>query len=114
MLGRRHLRLVGGGCAYWGIHDLRVLIRLLSNGAPIIGTQSAMPGLPLMGVAPFAIGALFLIPAASTDKFRCIRNVLHSSMLGPERRRIAAWGRRSQGPSLIEDHASRAGFIAVT
>jgi hypothetical protein len=63
----------GGGCAYWGIHDLGVLVRSLSNGAPIVETQSAMPGLPLMGLALFAIGALFLVPAASTDKFRLIQ-----------------------------------------
>lgn len=60
----------GGGCAYWGFHDIGVFVGALGRNAPIVETQSAMLGLPLMGAALFAIGACFLVPAASTDRFK--------------------------------------------
>jgi hypothetical protein len=63
----------GGGCTYWGIHDIGVLARALTDDAPIIETQSAMPGLPLLGLALFTIGGLFLVPAASTTRFRLVQ-----------------------------------------
>lgn len=63
----------GGGCAYWGIHDIAVLADALASGTPIIETQSATPGLPLMGIALLAIGGFFLIPAASTARFRLVQ-----------------------------------------
>jgi hypothetical protein len=63
----------GGGCAYWGIHDISVFVNALASGAPIIETQSAMPGLPLIGFGLFAIGASLLLPAASTTRFRLVQ-----------------------------------------
>lgn len=71
----------GGGCAYWGIHDLVLLGRALGRAAAVVETQSAMPGLPLMGIGLVAIGALFLVPAASTVRFRRVQERLAIAVL---------------------------------
>ncbi len=71
----------GIGCAWWGFHDIAVVTRALSAKAPQIETQSAMPGLPLMGLAFVAIGMLFLLPAALNTKFRLIQERLAIGIL---------------------------------
>jgi hypothetical protein len=66
----------GGGGSWWGFHDIAVFVRALSDNAPIVETQSAMPGLPLMGIALMAISALFLLPADATTRFRLLQERL--------------------------------------
>ena len=47
----------------------------------MIETQSAMPGLPLMGIALMAISALFLLPSDATTRFRLLQERLTVGVL---------------------------------
>lgn len=71
----------GGGTAWWGFHDIAIFVQALRDDKPIVETQSAMSGLPLIGLALVAIGALFLLPAASTLRFRFIQEKLAIGIL---------------------------------